>query len=461
MIRNSNRLKSIITGGGVIGRALAEQLVHDGYSVTVIDRDADKISEISNSLDVFGVQGNGASYALLKNEVDAAHTDLFIAVTDSDETNILACITAHMLGAKHTVARIRDVEYANQHQIYREELGISNIINPEYATAKEVQRTLHFPAATRVELFAGGRAELAEMCVEEEWPLVDKTLIEINQGMGINLLICAVARDGEVFVPKGDTVIKAKDVLYLTGSDEEFRSAIRKLKIHNRPVKSVMIAGGGRVSYYLCKELKEIHLNTTVLEYRDTASERIAQEIPGVSVMKEDALKYLDDMSESDIANTDAFVAITSNDEYNLVSAMYAESQGIPKVISRISAKSRVKVLSENTRICTISREDVAADRIIGYARSILNAKDNEQIESLCRLMDGKVEFTEFHIDERTPNLGVPIKNLTIKKNMLLAAIIRRGKVIVPRGNDCIMEGDNILVCSIHAPISKPEDIFA
>ena len=253
-MKHRNDMKIFIVGGGKIGRALTVQLARDGYVLTVIDREESVVDSMSNTVDVISFQGNGASYATLK-ELNASEADIFIAVTDSDELNILSCMTAHMMGAKHTIARIRDVDYSRQNRFYKDKLGLSMSINPELATAMEIYRLLRFPLATRVEVFARGRAELVEMSVGENSTLAGKSLIEINRNMGINLLICAVVREGQAFVPKGDTVLQTGDILYLTGAAEEFRKSFKKLKMPVKPLQSVMISGGGRISYYLAEVL--------------------------------------------------------------------------------------------------------------------------------------------------------------------------------------------------------------
>lgn len=452
-------MKIFILGGGKIGRVLASQLVHDGYEITVIDKDEDVVNNLGNSMDIICLHGNGASCATLQDmNVDSA--DIFIAVTDSDEMNILSCLTAHMLGAKHTIARIRDIDYARQYRFYRDRLGISMIINPELATAMEIYRLLRFPLATRVEVFSKGRAELVEMVSGQDSPLNGKTLIEIAQRMSINLLICAVVREDEVFVPKGDTVIREGDVLYMTGAAEEFRKAFKKLKLPIKPLQSVMIAGGGRISYYLAELLQQHGVKLTMIERKKAEAEKLAESLSGVNVICDDALAYFDTMSQSDIDNTDAFIALTEDDEYNLVASMYAESQKIGKVISRIKMKSRLKVLPNESKICITSREDVAADRILGYSRSLLNAEDNDAVESLYRLMDGKIEFIEFKVDEKDKNLHKAIKNLKMRENMLLGCIIRDNKIIIPRGDDVICPGDTVLVATINQQIARLEDVF-
>lgn len=459
-MKHRSDMKIFIVGGGKIGRVLAGQLVHDGYEITVIDKDENVVNSLGNSMDIICLQGNGASCATLQ-DMSVENADIFIAVTDSDEMNILSCLTAHMLGAKHTIARIRDVDYARQYKFYRDRLGISMIINPELATAMEIYRLLRFPLATRVEVFAKGRAELVEMSLKEESPLCGKSLIEINQNMGINLLICAVVREEEAFVPKGDTVLHAGDILYMTGAAEEFRKAFKKLRLPIKPLQSVMIAGGGRISYYLAELLTQHGANVTIIERNEEDAVRLAEGLAKTNVICDDALAYFDTMSRSDIDNTDAFIALTENDEDNLVAAMFAESQRIGKVVSRIKMKSRLKVLSADSKICVTSREDVAADRILGYSRSLLNAGDKDAVESLYRLMDGKIEFIEFKVDEKDKNLDIPLKELNMKKNMLLGCIIRDNKTIIPRGDDLIKAGDTVLVATINQQIARLEDIFA
>jgi trk system potassium uptake protein TrkA len=222
-----------------------------------------------------------------------------------------------------------------------------------------------------------------------------------------------------------------------------------------------MIAGGGRIAYYLAEMLLKQGAKVTLLEKEEALAREISEMLPGAAVMCDDALTYFDSMSASDIAHTDAFIALSKDDEYNLVSAMYAESQGIGKIVSRISAKSRLKVLPETSRVSTISREDVAADRILGYSRSLLNAEDNEAVESLYRLMDGKIEVIEFKIAEKDPNLNIPLKDLKLKRNILLGGIIRDSKAIIPRGDDMLMAGDTALVVTIGRQIARLEDIFA
>lgn len=452
-------IKVFIVGTGSIGSSLAAQLSKDGFEVTVIDKDEEIIANIGNTVDAIGYQGNGASYATLK-ELNASEADILIAVTNSDELNILSCFTAHKLGTKHTIARIRDVDYATQNSFYRDELGISMTINPDLATASEIFRTLRFPAATRVELFAGGRAELVEMPVKSDSLLIGKSLMEIAKNFEMNLLICAVVRNGEAFVPKGNTVIEDKDILYMTGTPAEFRATFKKLKHSIKPLKNVMIAGNDRVTYYLADLLTTHGAHVTIVDSDHQFCFDMATRFPKAAVMKEDALKYFDSMSESDISNTDAFIAVTTNDEYNLIAAMYAEAKGISKVNARISAQSRTNVLHEDTNIVVVSRENVAADRILGYARALLNVEDIDTVDSLYRLVDGQLEFIEFKVKMSDNNINTPLKKIRIKKNILLAGIIRNGRLVIPHGDDMIIPSDVALVATVGHQIHELNDIY-
>lgn len=457
-MKKSN-VKVFIVGSGLVGRTLARQLANDGCEITVIDKDMSVLEEIGNTLDVIGFQGNGASYKTLK-EVNAQDADILIAVTASDELNMLSCFTAHHMGTTYTIARVRDVDYAETERFYRDEMGISMTLNPELETAREIYRVLRFPQATRVELFARGAAELVEMTVPQDSLLVGKKLIEINQSMGINLLICAIHRDNDTFVPVGNTVINANDTLYLTGAANEFKNSFSKLRLNYKPLKSVMITGRDMISYHLADRLSKAGVRVTVVDPDREACDRFAQNLPKVSVICDDSLEYIDSMSESDLANTDAFISITHDDEFNLIASMYAETQGIGKIVAGIREKKRLKVMPEKTNISTISREDVAIERILGYTRAKLNASGHDAVETLYRLMDGQIEFAEFKAKDTDKHLNEPLKNLKLKRNCLVATIIRPTEVIIPRGDDVIMPGDRVVVASIKHQIGKLEDIY-
>lgn len=449
----------IVGAGGKIGSALAEQLSKGSCEVTAIDTNMSALNRIANIYDVICYQGNGASIDILQ-EVGAYNTDIFIAVTGSDELNILSCLTAHNMGAKNTIARVRNVEYAKKSEFYKEHFGLSMTINPEFAAANEILRLLNFPVATRIELFAKGRAELVEMKVEKNNIIIGKQLTEITKNMHINLLICAVVRNGNIVIPSGDYVINEGDVLYITGASNEFNSAFKKMNISVTPLNSVLIAGASRTTYYLSSLLKRQGANVTVVEKNHDIANEFEGSMPGITVMNADAMEYFASLTDSYIDNIDAYVALTNNDEYNLITAMFGKSKNMDKVITKLYSKSTLKVLQENTDICCVSKEDAAMDIILGYVRSLMAADDMDAIESMYRLMDGKLEFIEFLIKTEESYLEKPLKELSLKKGLLIACIIRHRVPIIPRGSDVIKKDDSVLIVTLDHQITCMQDIF-
>lgn len=458
-VREKHTIKVCIVGGGKIGYALAGQLSEAGCEVTCIDNNLAVINHISNVFDIICYQGNGASYEILE-EAGIGECDIFIAVTGADELNILSCLTAHKLGAKNTIARVRNIDYAMRPEFYRENFGLSMTINPELATASEINRLLHFPQATRIELFAKGRAELVEMKVEEGNAVIGKSLYEFNKTLHINLLICAVVRDNAIQIPSGDFVILTGDILYITGSPKEFKQSFRKMKIPVTPVNSVMIAGASRIGYYLAKMLVSENVKVTVVESSHAVTSELAGAIPGISVMNSDAMEYFTSLSSTDIKNIDACVALTNNDEYNLIMSMYANTKNVQTIITKMDSLSALRQLQEGTKICTVSKEDAATNIIAGYARSLMAAENMDSIESMYRLMDGKLEFIEFLVKLDEDYLKVPLKNLKLKSGLLIACITRGRQIIIPRGDDVIQRGDCVLVVTVNQQITCMQDIF-
>lgn len=448
-----------IVGAGEIGVALAGQLTADGCSVTVIDTDAAVLSGVGNTLDVFCYQGNGASHAALQ-EAGAGDADVLIAVTESDELNILACMTAHLLGAKHTIARVRNIDYARETDFYRERLGLSMTINPELAVAREISRLLRFPSATRVEVFAEGRAELVEMRLQPDSPFCDKSLMDIVRRTDFDLLICAVVRGNEIHIPKGNFVLQANDILYLTGAAAAFRKSFKAMEIPLRPLHNALLTGTGRIAYYLAELLAHEGVRPTIIERSHEKAAAFGHSLPKCAVMNDDTIGYFNALSAADLRKVDAYISLTDSDEYNMLAGMYADSLGIGRVICRVSSYSRLKALDQGRRLSTVSREDTAVDLIVGYARSLMNADGKDAVESLYRLMDGRLEFTQFHVTASSSHLGQPLKEWQLKPDMLVACILREGQPILPRGDDVIQPGDSVLMVSIGKQLVRLEDIF-
>ena len=448
-----------IVGAGEIGVALAGQLAADGCSVTVIDTDSAVLAGVSNSLDVFCFQGNGASYAALQ-EAGAGDADVFIAVTESDELNILACMTSHLLGAKHTIARVRSVDYARQTDFYRDRLGLAMTINPELAVAREISRLLRFPSATRVEVFAEGRAELVEMRLQADSPFCGNSLMDIVRRTDFDLLICAVVRGDEIYIPNGGFVLQANDILYLTGAASAFRKSFKAMRIPMRPLHSALITGTSRIAYYLAEMLSHEGVRPTVVESSHDKAASFGHSLPKCAVMNDDTIGYFNALSAADLRQVDAYISLTDSDEYNMLAGLYADSLGIGRVICRVGSFSKLKALDQGRRLSTVSREDTAVDLIVGYARSLMYADDKDAVESLYRLMDGRIEFTQFHVSANSSHLGQPLKEWRLKSDMLVACILRCGRPILPRGDAVIQPGDSVLIVSIGKQLMRFEDIF-
>ena len=453
-------MKIIVAGDGKVGLALTRQLLREGHDLVTIDSNPQVLHMSLDQYDVMTLEGNAAAMETLR-EAGVEEAELLIAATSADETNILCCLTGRILNPNlHTIARVRNPDYKEQLFSMREQLGLSMTINPEMAAAREISRVLRLPSATRVELLANGRAELVELRLTAASPLCGRSLQEVGQDPDINLLICAVIRDDQVHIPKGHFVLQDGDTLYLTGASASFRKAFAKLGLPVKPLRSAMIAGAGRISYYLAARLRREGVHVTVVEENHERAVEFCRSNPECSVMNDNAISYFDSMSGPDIQHTDAFIALTHNDEYNVVAAMYAAALKIPKVISRLSSNSRLKILQKDDRISTVSQEDTAVDIILGYARSLMNAEDHDAVESLYRLMDGRLEFLEFRITDKSPHLEQPIRQWRIKPDTLLACIMREAKTIIPGGDDVIRAGDRVLVVTTQKQIVHLEDIF-
>ncbi len=463
-MNKEDHVKVCIVGAGKVGKSLAAQLSDSGYKVTVIDTSLEQVNNISNSYDVICYQGNGASTEVLE-DAGVASAEIFIAVTGSDELNILSCLTAHELGAKSTIARIRNAEYSVQSDFYTERFGLTLIFNPDYNAASEIMRLMHLPIATKVELFAHGKCQLVEMKVEEGNSLIGSNLIDFSQKHNIDLLICAIVRKGQIMIPTAQDVIQLGDVLCLTGSPASFNDAFLKMNIKTKRIKSVMIAGASRIARYLASALVKEHVKVTLIERDHTKAVKIADEVPGLSVMCSDAMSYFESMSDSDVKNTDALITLTNNDEYNLICGMLGERKNIYRIVTKLNADSTLNEMCHNTRISSVSKEDCAADMIMSYAKSVVAAEDYDAIRALYRLMNGKLEFIEFKlsldIDPAVETyINKPIRNLKIKPEFLIAGIIRDRASIMPRGNDEILPGDYVIVCTVSKSILQLKDIF-
>ncbi|MDO4835234.1 MAG: Trk system potassium transporter TrkA [Clostridia bacterium] len=452
-------MQIMIVGCGKMGSTLAVQLVAEGHRVTVIDRSESVIEQISNTQDVIGYVGNGAVFSVLE-EAGAKEADLLLAVTQSDEINLLSCLIAHKIGAKHTIARVRNPEYANN--IYRisEDLGLSMTVNPDRQAAEEIARVLRFPAATHVELFAGGHAELVTCKLPEKSVLAGIPLYELPQKLGVKVLICAVERGGMFTIPSGGFTLAGGDVLYVTGAPREVAKALRKAGVLAAPIRSVILGGGSRISYYLAQELLRSNISVKIIERSKDAAHQIAELLPEAVVINGDITDH-DLMQEEGIERADAFVALTGLDEGNVLSALYAKRRNVSKVIAKVNNDGLGSLIKETMLDSVISPKKVATNQILRYVRAREASADHGEIRGLYKIADGSIEVLEFLASPENGNLlDIPLKDLKTKKHLLIACLVRNGKAIIPGGADSIQAGDVVLVVTAQRLMNDLGDIM-
>ena len=450
-------MKIIIIGAGTVGTAICAQLVGEGHDITVVDSHLDSLAEIESCYDALTVQGNGAEIAALRR-AGAENTDLLIAVTSSDEINILCCTAAKKLGTKNTVARVRNPEYSELMRFMKDEMNLSMTINPEYAAARDVYRMLRFPAATKIESFYHGAVELVEYTVPDSSNMVGMTLFELNSKLNVKFLVCAVLRDGEAYIPSGNFKIEPEDVIYITAPENEITRFFRAVGAYEHPVRDVIIAGGGRVTYYLESLLRNTKIRSVVIESDKERCNALAEAYPCTVICGDPTKQSL--LLEEGIERADAFAALTDTDEENAIVSMYANSVSDGKVITMINTISYAELFKNAGLERIISPKAATASYILRYVRSILNAGDSK-IETLHKLMDGKVEALEFLINDDIEGLtGIQLKSLKLRKNILIACIIRNGEIIIPSGYDAVLDGDTVIVVALGGQIKDVKEIL-
>ena len=453
-------MRITIIGGGKVGLSLARSLMSENHEITLVDTDEQVIDRAGNSLDIICYAGNGASFAALK-DLEIENCDLVIAVTGSDELNLLACHAAHKLGAHHTIARVRGPEYTEQLYQLKRDLGLSMFINPEKAAAEEIERILRFPSASRVELFARGHVELVSCRLPAGNALDNERLADLSSKFGIKVLICAVDRQGDLFIPGGSFVLRAGDELYLTGAPEDMAEAFRRIGLHSSPVKSVMITGGGAITYYLASLLTERRVRVKIVELDREVATTLADKLPDAVVIHADAADH-EVLLEEGLEKNNAFVSLTGLDEGNILSALNARQHDVPKVIAKVNSDNLLKLARTLGIETVISPKLVVTNQILRYVRALEDSSHEDNILSLYKILDDRAEVLEFAAESAIPGLtDIPLSRLKIRKNVLIACIVRDGKTIVPGGNDMIMAGDGVLVVSAGGVILNLIDILA
>ena len=451
-------MKIIIVGDGKVGFTLAEHLSREEHDVTVIDTNDDALRRASESLDVLCVKGNGASImALRESGVDTA--DIIIAATSLDEVNMVCCLTAKRLGAKYTIARVRNVEYAVELSVLKKELGIDMVINPENATAVEISRLLRFPSAANIETFYRGRVELIGFRVQEDDFICGHSLAELNHRVKeLPILFCAAERGDEVIIPDGRYAPQAGDKLYLIGQPIGMSQFFKLLGRYTPKVKDVFIVGGGRIAHYLTAILEGMNMHVKLVERNMDRCRHISEVLPRTMVICGDGTDQELLESES-VSASDAFIALTDRDEDNLIISLYAMQMGIGKVIAKSNRQNYAGIARAVGLDSVISPKLITANQILQVVRGMENSKGSV-MTALYKIASGNAEAMEFVVNQTTRHLGQPLKDLKLKKGILIAVIIHHNRIVIPEGSSSMSQGDTVIIVSRDQGILDVNDIF-
>lgn len=450
-------LRIIIVGCGKVGTTLIGQLDKEGHEITIIDRKAEKIQEITNMYDIMGIVGNGASYSVQK-EAGIDNADLIIAVTESDELNLLCCTIARRVGKCSAIARVRTPDYSKEVGYIREQLGLAMIINPELEAAREAARILFLPTALEVSSFAHGQAEMVKIRIPEDSKLNNMPIVDLQKHFSSNILICAIEREGEVFIPSGSFVLKSGDIISYVGTRREGRLFLKKIGFATKQVKSTMIVGGGKAAYYLADQLLRMGISVKIIESDRARCEELSVLLPDAIIINGDGTSQ-DLLKEEGIETVESFVPLTGIDEENIMLTLYAKSVSNAKVITKINRINFTNIISELDLGSVIYPKFITSEAIIAYVRAKKASMDSN-IETLYHLFDQRAEAIEFHVSEESAITNIPFKDLSLKKNLLVAFISRKGSIIIPTGQDSIKVGDNVMVVTTHTGFNDIMDIM-
>ena len=451
-------MKITIVGCGKIGRSLIESLAAEGHDILVIDRDPAVLNETTNIYDVMGVCGNAVDCDTL-TEADVKNTDIIVATTESDEMNMLTCFLAKKMGAKHTIARIRNPEYNDQSiNILRQHLNLSISLNPELLVAEEIANILQLPSAVKIERFSRRNIEMVEIIIPQNSSLDGLNLIKAKEKYRANYLICTVQRNNQVYIPDGHFELQAGDRIGLVAAHGETKKLLNMLGLLKKQAKSVMILGGGKPSYYLAKKLISLGVDVKIIEERLDRCEFLAEELSDAVIIHGDGA-HQELLLEEGLTSMDAFVSLTGMDEENIMLSIFASMQNVPKVVAKINRDELLTMAEKLGVDSIISPSRLTTNIIVRYARALENSKGSN-VETLYKLMDGNAEALEFKVASDSLVIGIPFKSIKLKSNILIAGITRGSNIIIPSGNDMIMAGDRVVIISTEKRLQDINDIL-
>jgi len=452
-------MKIVLVGCGKIGKTIIASLVREKHDVTAVDLNPKVVESVTNSYDVMTLCGSATEYTILK-EAEVGKADLFIAVTGSDELNMLSCLSAKRLGATYTVARIRNLENnTDSLEFMQKNLNLSMAINPELMTAQAIYNVIKLPSASKVEIFSSRHLKMIELLLPEQSPFVGKTLKELRKSRKERFLICTIGRGERVLIPNGDFVLEKGDKLGLIVSESDVQKVLALLGIQHKAVTGVMIIGAGIIARYLAKMLADDHIAVKLIESDETLCDDICEELsPNVTLIQGDGTNQ-NLLMEEGLKSTDAFLTLTGKDELNILMSFYARSQNVPKLVTKVNIDEYASLAEQLGLNCIMTPRKIVADAIVKYARA-LESSLGSQIETLYSLMNGNAEAAEFKILGDFSHSGIPLKLLKLKKDYIIAGIIRKRKAIIPSGDDAILQDDHVIVIAAGQKLRSLSDIF-
>ncbi|MBR6400028.1 MAG: Trk system potassium transporter TrkA [Firmicutes bacterium] len=450
-------MKIIVVGCGKVGSVLAEQLNKENHEVTVIDSNAAKLEAMLEKLDVQSYMGNGSSYKVLMS-AGVKNADLVIAVTSKDETNLLCCLMSRKVGNCHTIARVRDFTFYDEINIIKDELGLSMYVNPEYEAAREIARLVQVPSAMELDVFAKGRVNMVGIKIEDGSILDGMRIIDIRTKINENILACIIERGGDTIIPNGGDFIRKGDNVSFIVPIFEMTRVFQRIGAVVKPIKNVMIAGGGTVAYYLAVMLKMAHVKVKIIERDKKRCEMLSEQLSDDAIIINGDATDRELLHEEGIESTDAFVSLTNMDEENIMLSLYANEVSQAKLITKVNKITFNNVIKSLPIGSVISPKNIIAERIIRYVRTFKNTPGSN-VESLYRINEN-VEAIEFKVSEPVKNIvDIPLMDLKLKSDLIICSINRKGRVFTPNGKDTIQTGDLVIVVTTHAGLNDLREI--
>ncbi|MDT2672786.1 Trk system potassium transporter TrkA [Enterococcus dongliensis] len=452
-------MKIIVLGAGKVGKALTQYLSNEeyDYDVVVVDLHAEKVEAIVNQFDVLGVVGDGATYDILL-EAGVNKTDIIIAVTQSDELNILACLMAKKMGAQNSIARVRNPEYLKQRSFMRDQLGLSMIINPELEAANEIRRILLFPSAFKVDTFVSGKIELAEFRLKENARLIGVSLNRLDKVSKANVLICAIRRKGELLIPDGNVVLEQGDRIHVMGQHRDLVRFCQDINLFEQKTKRIIIVGGGRIAYYLAHQLIEHGIQVKIIENNPKRCVELSIMLPKATIIESDGSDE-EVLIEEGIESVDAFVALTGLDEENIVISLYAKQMKAKKTVAKVTRTNFMNVLDQLDIDSVVSPKNIIATHILRYVRAKNNKDDDSSVKTLHHLFNDDMDAMEFVVTPQTCFLNQKVSDVKLKNNILIAAISRERGFVIPKGDTEIRLKDHIVIITTDRKISSLNDL--